>query len=56
MMRKRVVELGLATIAIVALSTELLSLGHWLAFPGIALAWVVILGLWVLGLRKVRPS
>jgi hypothetical protein len=55
-MRERIVELGLVTIAIVALSTELLSLGHWLAFPGIALTWALILGIWVWGLRKVRPS
>ncbi len=54
MVRERLVELGLATVLAVALSTELLGALHWLARPAVALVWTGIAAFWVWGLRRLR--
>ena len=53
-MRERLVELGLATVLAVALSTELLGALQWLTLPGVLLVWIGIMALWVWHLRGAR--
>ena len=53
-LRERVVELALATLLVVAISTELLSIFHALNPLSVALVWAGIIALWVWGLRKLE--
>ena len=50
-MRERIVELGLATVLAVALSTELLSAVHWVGRPAVFVVWAAIAAMWAVGLR-----
>jgi len=50
-MRQRGAELGLATLLIIALSTEGLSAFHALGLAGVSITWGLIAAMWVWGFR-----